>query len=114
VNLAQTPDVSQSTVSRASLIQPVTVGVLAAVVGYASTFTIVLQGFEAVGASPEQAASGLMVTSVTMGLLGVVLSLIWRQPLSIVWSTPASALLISTGAQAGGYPAAIGGLQPPP
>jgi benzoate membrane transport protein len=109
VNLAQTPDVSQ-TVSRASLIQPVTVGVLAAVVGYASTFTIVLQGFESVGASPEQAASGLMVTCVLMGLLGIILSLIWRQPLSIVWSTPASALLISTGAQAGGYPAAIGGL----
>ena len=83
---------------------------LAAVVGYASTFTIVLQGFESVGRVPEQAASGLMVTSVLMGFLGIVLSLIWRQPLSIVWSTPASALLISTGAQAGGYPAAIGGL----
>jgi benzoate membrane transport protein len=51
-----------------------------------------------------------MVTSLLMGLLGIILSLIWRQPLSIVWSTPASALLISTGAQAGGYPAAIGGL----
>ena len=87
-----------------------TVGVLAAVVGYTSTFTIVLQGFEAVGGSPEQAASGLMVTSVIMGFLGIVASLIWRQPISIVWSTPASALLISTGAQAGGYPAAIGSL----
>jgi benzoate membrane transport protein len=110
VNLTQTPDVSQSTVSRVSLIQPVTVGVLAAVVGYASTFTIVLQGFEAVGGSAEQAASGLMVTSVIMGFLGIVASLVWRQPISIVWSTPASALLISTGAQAGGYPAAIGSL----
>jgi benzoate membrane transport protein len=110
VNLAQTPDVSHSTVSQVSLIQPVTVGVLAAVVGYASTFTIVLQGFEAVGGNPEQAASGLMVTSVIMGFLGILASLIWRQPISIVWSTPASALLISTGAQAGGYPAAIGSL----
>jgi benzoate membrane transport protein len=110
VTLAQTPDISPRTISRASLIQPVTVGVLAALVGYTSTFTIVLQGFESVGASPDQAASGLMVTSVLMGLLGIVLSLIWRQPISIVWSTPASALLISTGAQAGGYPAAIGGL----
>ncbi|HSV01110.1 MAG TPA: benzoate/H(+) symporter BenE family transporter [Roseiarcus sp.] len=110
MNLAQTPDVSHSTVTRVSLIQPLTVGVLAAVVGYASTFTIVLQGFESVGARPEQAASGLMVTSVLMGFLGVILSLMWRQPISIVWSTPASALLISTGAQAGGYPAAIGGL----
>ena len=51
-----------------------------------------------------------MVTTILMGFLGVVFSLIWRQPISIVWSTPASALLISTGAQAGGYPAAIGGL----
>lgn len=110
MNLAHTPNLPQSTASRASLIQPLTVGVLAAVVGYASTFTIVLQGFESVGASQEQAASGLMVTSVAMGLLGVIASLIWRQPLSIVWSTPGSALLISTGAQAGGYPAAIGAL----
>ena len=110
MTLAQTPDVSPPTVSRVSLIQPLTVGMLAAFVGYASTFTIVLQGFESVGANPEQAASGLMVTCVLMGFLGIILSLLWRQPLSIVWSTPASALLISTGAQAGGYPAAIGGL----
>ncbi len=93
---------------RGSLLQPATAGLLAAFVGFASTFTIVLGGFEAVGATPAQAASGLTVVCVVQGLLSIGLSLLWRQPISVVWSTPASALLLATGAQAGGYPAAIG------
>ncbi|WP_342634216.1 benzoate/H(+) symporter BenE family transporter [Lichenihabitans psoromatis] len=91
-----------------SLIQPIFGGLLAAVVGFAATFTIVLQGFAAVGATPAQAASGLLVLCVVQGVLSIGLSLVWREPISIVWSTPGSALLIVTGAQAGGYPAAIG------
>lgn len=94
--------------SRGSLIQPISAGLLAALVGFASTFTIVLQGFAAAGATPAQAASGLMVICLIQGFLGIVLSVVWRQPISVVWSTPASALLIATGAQTGGYPAAIG------
>lgn len=92
----------------ASLVQPVVAGLLAAFVGFASTFTVVLAGFDAVGASPAQAASGLMVVSVVQGLLSLALSLMWRLPISIVWSTPGSALLIATGAVPGGYAAAEG------
>lgn len=91
-----------------SLIQPVVAGLLAAFVGFASTFTVVLAGFAAVGATPAQAASGLMVVSVVQGLLSLGLSLTSRLPISIVWSTPGSALLIATGAVAGGYAAAEG------
>ncbi len=90
------------------LIQPVVAGLLAAFVGFASTFTVVLAGFTAVGATPAQAASGLLVVSIVQGLLALVLSLAWRLPISIVWSTPGSALLIATGAVPGGYPAALG------
>ncbi len=93
---------------RGSLIQPISAGLLAALVGFASTFTIVLQGFASVGASPAQAASGLLVVCIVQGCLSIALSIVWRQPISIVWSTPASALLIATGAQTGGYPAAVG------
>lgn len=92
-----------------SVVQPVVAGLLAATVGFASTFTLVLAGFSAVGASPAQAASGLMVVSIVQGMLSIALSLWWRLPVGIVWSTPASALLLATGAQAGGYPAAVGG-----
>lgn len=94
--------------SAGSLIQPVVSGLLAAFVGFASTFTVVLAGFTAVGATPAQAASGLLVISVVQGLLAIAFSLSWRLPISIVWSTPGSALLIATGAVPGGYPAAVG------
>ena len=91
-----------------SLLQPVFSGVLAAVVGFASSFTIVLHGFDAVGATPAQAASGLFALCLAMGILGTVLSLWLKMPIAIAWSTPGAALLISTGAVAGGFPAAVG------
>ncbi len=91
-----------------SWIQPVSTGLLAAIVGFASTFTIVLQGLTRVGATPTQAASGLLAICVVQGLLSIGYSLWRRQPISIVWSTPGSALMIATGLPAGGYPAAVG------
>ncbi|MCW6510652.1 benzoate/H(+) symporter BenE family transporter [Lichenifustis flavocetrariae] len=101
---------SPSTLDRASggLLQPVSTGLLAALVGFASTFAIILQGLRAVGASPEQSASGLFIICVMQGVLAIVFGLWWRQPISIVWSTPGAALLIATGAVSGGFPAAIG------
>ncbi|WP_343057400.1 benzoate/H(+) symporter BenE family transporter [Chthonobacter rhizosphaerae] len=92
---------------RGSLVQPVSAGLLAAVVGFASSFTIVLAGYAAVGASPAEAASGLMAVSLAMGL-SAVLSLRTRMPIAIAWSTPGAALLVATGAPAGGFPVAVG------
>ncbi|MDB5412133.1 MAG: benE, partial [Rubritepida sp.] len=43
-------------------------GLLAGFVGFASSFAVVLQGLRAMGASAEQAASGLMALSIAMGL----------------------------------------------
>jgi benzoate membrane transport protein len=77
-------------------------------VGFASTFTIVLQGLTRVGATPAQAASGLLAICVLQGLLSIGYSLWRREPISIVWSTPGSALMIATGLPTGGYPAAVG------
>jgi benzoate membrane transport protein len=94
--------------SRATLLQPVFAGLLAAIVGFASSFAIVLQGFAAMGATPAQAASGLMALCVVKGCLGAGISLWSRMPISIAWSTPGAALLVATGAPAGGYGAAIG------
>lgn len=83
-------------------------GLLAAFVGFASSFAVVLQGLAAVGASPAQAASGLMALSIAMGVAGIVLSLRFRMPISVAWSTPGAALLVTTGAVEGGFPAAVG------
>ena len=102
------PAAAMSPPPRGSWVQPVSTGLLAAVVGFASTFTVVLQGLTRVGASPAQAASGLMVVCVVQGALTVFYSLWTREPINIVWSTPGAALMIATGVPDGGYPAAVG------
>jgi benzoate membrane transport protein len=83
-------------------------GVLAAFVGFASSFAVVLKGLTSVGASPAQAASGLMALAVAMGVCGILLSLWYRQPISIAWSTPGGALLASSAMPEGGFQAAVG------
>lgn len=83
-------------------------GILVAFVGFASSFAVVVQGLITVGASPAQAASGLMALSIAMGLCGIVLSLTTRMPVSVAWSTPGAALLAASGTVEGGFPAAVG------
>ena len=88
--------------------QAVAAGLLAAFVGFASTFAVVLQGLMAVGATRAEAASGLMALAIAMGLSGALLSLWRRQPISVAWSTPGAALLATSGAPEGGFPEAVG------
>jgi benzoate membrane transport protein len=90
------------------LLQPVLAGVLTALVGFASTFAVVLAGLRAVGADQRQAASGLLALCLAMGLTTIWFGVRQRIPISIAWSTPGAALLISTGAVPGGFPAAVG------
>jgi benzoate membrane transport protein len=94
--------------SRVLFSQPVVAGLVVALVGFASSFTIVLAGLKAVGATDAQAASGLLVLSVAMGVVGVALSYVYKMPLSTAWTTPGAALLIAAGPVSGGYPAALG------
>lgn len=91
-----------------TLLQPVAAGVLVAIVGFASTFALVLQAYRAMGATSAEAASGLIAILVATGILALGLSLWTRLPISIAWSTPGAALLIATGPKAGGYPVATG------
>ncbi|MBB3676311.1 benzoate/H(+) symporter BenE family transporter [Modestobacter versicolor] len=88
--------------------RPVSAGVVSALVGFTSAFVVVLSGLAGVGASPDQAASGLLAVSVTMGLACVLLAVWTRMPITAAWSTPGAALLASTGAVEGGWPAAVG------
>jgi benzoate membrane transport protein len=83
-------------------------GLVTAVVGFASSFTVVLAGLHAVGATDAQAASGLLALLVTMGVAAIILSVRTRMPISLAWSTPGAALLASSGAVDGGYEAAVG------
>ena len=93
--------------SRAAFLQPVTAGVVAAIVGFASSFAVVLQGLAGVGASPAEAASGLLVLCIGQGALAIFLGLRRRQPISIAWSTPGAALLMAAGTPAGGFGVAV-------
>ncbi|SCG70825.1 benzoate/H(+) symporter BenE family transporter [Micromonospora halophytica] len=92
----------------AERLQPVLAGVVTALVGFASSFTVVLAGLRAVGAGEAQAASGLLAVSVASGLCALWLGLRHRMPISIAWSTPGAALLVATGPVPGGWPAAVG------
>jgi len=94
--------------ARTSDVQPIVAGAIAAFVGYAGVFTVVLQGFLAVGATHAEAASGLLAICVVQSALTIILSLRYRMPIGIAWSTPGSVLFAATGMVEGGYPAAIG------
>ncbi|MBE1877601.1 benzoate/H(+) symporter BenE family transporter [Myceligenerans pegani] len=86
---------------------PVTAGIVTAVVGPSSSVVVVLAGLTAVGASPAQAASGLLTLLVTQALGMLWLSVRHRTPIILAWSTPGAALLASMPAVAGGWPAAV-------
>lgn len=88
--------------------QPLLAGVLTSVVGFTSSFAVVLAGLAAMGATRAQAASGLLVLCVVCGLGTMWLSGRYRIPVILAWSTPGAALLASTGVPDGGWSAAVG------
>lgn len=90
------------------LAQPISAGFVSALVAFTSSFVVVLAGLSAVGASPAQASSGLMAVTILMGVGTVVLAWWSRLPITVAWSTPGAALLVTTGAVEGGWPAAVG------
>lgn len=93
---------------RSDLVRAAAAGLIAAFVGFSSSFAVVLEGLSKVGASHAQAASGLMALCVAMGLCAIFLSLRSRLPISIAWSTPGAALLAGSAGSHGGFPAAVG------
>lgn len=88
--------------------QPISAGVIAALVGSTSSFAVVLTGLRAVGATPAQAASGLLVLCLAQAVGMIWLSARYRMPLVLAWSTPGAALLAGTATLDGGWPVAVG------
>lgn len=88
--------------------QPVVAGLISALVGFSSAFAVVLAGLRAVGADPDQAASGLSTSCLAIAVCSVGFALLTRRPVAIAWSTPGAALLVTAGAPPGGFPAAVG------
>ncbi|MDX2026958.1 benzoate/H(+) symporter BenE family transporter [Microcella sp.] len=90
------------------MLQPIIAGVIGALTGFASSFALVIAGLLAVGASPAEAASGLLALCIGQALLAGLLSWRFRLPLSFAWSTPGAALLVAAEGSTGSYGAAIG------
>ncbi len=94
--------------ARPGLSEPVLAGIVTALVGFTSSFAVVLAGLRATGATPEQAASGLLALTAVVGLGIILLALRYRIPVTLSWSTPGAALLAGASIPAGGWPAAVG------
>ncbi|MFC9357128.1 benzoate/H(+) symporter BenE family transporter, partial [Rhodococcus sp. NPDC057014] len=91
-----------------SAAQPISAGIVTALVGFTSSFAVVLTGLTAVGANSAQAASGLLALCVTQALGMLWMSRHYRMPITLAWSTPGAALLAGAGTVSGGWPAAVG------
>ena len=86
----------------------IVMGLLAALVGFASSFAVILAGLRGIGASEAEAAAGLTAASLAMGIGGLVLPLTTRLPIAVAWTTPGAALLATTAVPAGGFAEAVG------
>lgn len=87
---------------------PIVAGLVTALVGFTSSFAVVIAGLRAAGANPAQAASGLFALTVVFAVGIIVLCVRFRMPITLAWSTPGAALLAGAGAVPGGWPAAVG------
>lgn len=102
------PPATNNRATRETLGPPITAGIVTALVGFTSSFAVVLAGLQAVGADQAQASSGLLALTLTFGLGILWLSWRSRMPVTLAWSTPGAALLASAGMVDGGWPAAVG------
>ena len=71
-------------------------GFVSVLVGFTGAGVIVFQAAQAMGASPAEIGSWLWALGWGMGLTGIVLSLRYRVPVVMAWSTPGAALLVTT------------------
>ncbi|MDQ0732469.1 benzoate/H(+) symporter BenE family transporter [Arthrobacter sp. B1I2] len=108
--MAKSPAPSKATKTGQARIdsRPIVAGIVTALVGFTSSFAVVLAGLKAVGADPAQAASGLLALTLAVGLGVLVLAWRSRVPVTLAWSTPGAALLAASGTPDGGWPAAVG------
>ncbi|GGD03245.1 benzoate/H(+) symporter BenE family transporter [Halopseudomonas salina] len=83
-------------VTRDSSLSTLTAGFIAMLTGYSSSVVLMIQAGQAAGLTPEQIASWIWALSIGMAICTLALSLRYRMPLVVVWSTPGAALLITS------------------
>ncbi|MEO4048307.1 benzoate/H(+) symporter BenE family transporter [Pseudomonas sp. CAU 1711] len=85
----------------------VVAGFVATLTGYTSSLVLMFQAGQAAGLSAAQISSWLWALSIGMAICTIGLSLRYRAPVVVAWSTPGAALLI-TSLPGVSYPEAIG------
>lgn len=84
-----------STVRWNDLTHPVVAGLISVIVNYGGTFILVFQAAKVAGLSPELTASWVWSISIGVGVTGIILSWMSREPIITAWSTPAAAFLVT-------------------
>lgn len=84
-----------SPVRPSDLIHPIVAGLISVIVNYGGTFILVFQAAKMAGLSPELTASWVWSISIGVGVTGLVLSGMTREPIITAWSTPAAAFLVT-------------------
>ncbi len=70
-------------------------GLISVIVNYGGTFILVFQAAKVAGLGPELTASWVWSISIGVGLTGLLLSWVTREPIITAWSTPAAAFLVT-------------------
>lgn len=86
---------STSPIRLHDLTHPVVAGLISVIVNYGGTFILVFQAAKVAGLSPELTASWVWSISIGVGVTGIFLSWISREPIITAWSTPAAAFLVT-------------------
>ena len=85
---------SSSTLRLRDLVHPIVAGLISVIVNYGGTFILVFQAAKVAGLSPELTASWVWSVSIGVGITGLFLSWVSREPIITAWSTPAAAFLV--------------------
>lgn len=86
---------SSSCVRWHDIVHPVLAGLVSVIVNYGGTFILVFQAAKVGGLNAELTASWVWSISIGVGVTGIVLSWVSREPIITAWSTPAAAFLVT-------------------
>lgn len=93
-NIAMTSNSPRRFIRDLSL-SAVAAGFVTVLVGFTSSAVIVFQAAQALGASQAEISSWMWALGLGMGLTCIALSLRYRMPVVIAWSTPGAAMLMT-------------------
>jgi benzoate membrane transport protein len=74
----------------------VVAGFIAMMTGYTSSLVLMFQAGQAAGLTTAQISSWIWALSIGMAICSIGLSLRYRSPITVAWSTPGAALLITS------------------